>query len=268
MKRANRKLRGARGFSLIEILVVVAILSIVMAVVFTQTNLVQKRNRTEESKIDLTQESREFLSLIARDLHNQGYPSKKMFGTTMVSTPPENDPKVAVGLVRIRYDEIWFEGDVDGDGQVDVIDYRLQADPNTGNCPCRISRSQALKVAGTPMSQVNNNYTMELQDVVNSGGANGGAANVAAWTITGSSVPGNNDALYAAYKTANVFTFYDASGNEVAPPLDVSTTAGKNAIATIRTIRMNVNVLARQVDMQTGMRPVMSFSDAVRVSSF
>lgn len=249
-------------------MVVIGILSIVMAVVFTQINLVQKRYRTEEMKLDLTQESREFMDQIVRDLHSVGYPTQKMYSTAVLNSTPSNDYKVAVGLVKASYDELWFEGDVDGDGQVDVIDYKLQADSSSGNCPCRVSRSQTVKVTGTPMSQTIS-YNMELTDVINSGGAGGNATDTAKYTITGSaSVVGGttqtNDSLFSSYKTANLFTYYDADGNPV-PTGDLSTSAGVTNLAKIKVIRINLNVLGRQGDMQTGVRPVMSYTAAVRM---
>ena len=104
MKRLSSKPKMRRGFSLLEIMVVIGILSIVMAVVFTQINLVQKRYRTEEMKLDLTQESREFMDQIVRDMHSIGYPTSKMYSTAVLGTPVNNDSKVAFGLVRANYD--------------------------------------------------------------------------------------------------------------------------------------------------------------------
>lgn len=267
--KLNRR-KGQSGFSLLEMMVVLFVLSAVMAVVFTQINQVQKRYRTEEMKLDLTQESREFMDQIVRDMHSVGYPTKKMFGSSMLGTPPENDSKVAVGLVKIAYDELWFEGDVDGDGTVEVIDYKLDTDAsNPGYCPCRIRRSQVPKANATaPTSQNYTAYNMELSNVVNSGGASGAVSGAAKWTITGNSVVGGvtqtNDSLFSAYKNQNVFSYYDINGNEVTPPADFSTAFGQTKLKNVKTIRININVLARQGDLQTGLRPVMSYSAAVR----
>jgi prepilin-type N-terminal cleavage/methylation domain-containing protein len=276
MKTISKATRR-RGFSLLEMIVVIGILSLVMAVVFTQINLVQKRYRTEEMKLDLTQESREFMDQIVRDLHSVGYPTQKMFNPTGVTpalaNPPNIDTRIAAGLVKAAYDELWFEGDVNGDGTVWVIDYKLQADAN-GNCPCRISRSQVAKQSvangSTPVAQsAYISYSMELTDVINSGGAGGNATGAAKYTITGSSsvVGGTtqtNDSMFTAYKPANLFTYYDADGN-VVTPADIGSPGGATTVAKIKVIRINLNVLARQGDLQTGVRPVMSYSAAVRM---
>jgi prepilin-type N-terminal cleavage/methylation domain-containing protein len=268
----TQKSKSQAGFSLLETMVVVLILTIVMGVVINQIVLIQKRNQIEESRLDVSQESREYFDQIVHDLHQSGYPSSKMFGTGILTAPEENDAKAAVGLVKFAYDEVWFEADIDGDGTVDVIDYKLQTDGVNGSCPCRISRSQAPKANATaPMAQTATNFTTELQDVVNSGGANGGVSGTAAYTITGtthylggSTTTVANDTLYAPYKTANIFTAYNGSGALVAPT-DYAT--NKALLASIRTIRINVNLLTPQGDLQTGVRPAVTLSSTVRIPS-
>lgn len=257
----NRFRHARAGFSLLEMMFVVAILTLVMGVVFREIILVQKRSRTEEKKIDMTQESREFMDQVVRDAHSIGYPNVKMYTDNTVTTT------AAAGMVKAAYDELWFEGDVDGDGQVDVIDYKLQPGAS-GNCPCTISRSQTQKTAGTPMSQNSANYATAVSGVINSGGAGGGSSYTPKYTITGTSYFGgsstSNDTLFATYKTANLFTYYDEFGKEI-PPADLSTPQGRSTLPNIRAIRINLNVLASQSDLQTGMRPVMSYSAAVRL---
>jgi type II secretory pathway pseudopilin PulG len=252
------------GFSMLEMVIVVALMLIVMGVVFDQINLVQKRSRTEDMKVDLTQESREFMDQVVRDMHSVGYPTQRMYAVGILNSPPTSDKRVAVGLVKIAYDELWFEGDVNGDGNVAVIDYKLRT-ASGGNCPCKISRMQMSKTDGVaPMSQTFTSYSMELNDVVNSGGANGGATGTAAYTIAGYSGGQSNDTLYASYKPANVFTFYDQTGTEITPA-DYSTSAGQASLGSVRSVRININVLGRAVDLQTQSRPVMSYSVAVRL---
>src|SRR5437899_12202316 len=107
------------GFSLLEMLMVLAILSLVLGVTMTAINDVQKRSRVEEAKVDLTQESREFVEQMVRDLHQAGYPTPSMYK----AAPALTSFTYAAGLVAATPTSIWFEGDVDGDGQVDVVQY-------------------------------------------------------------------------------------------------------------------------------------------------
>ncbi len=248
--------RRQRGFSLIELLTVVVILMLVTGVVFQQIDLVQKRGRQEDVKMDLTQESREFVDQMVRDLHTSGYPNKRMYVVNLVDI---NDPRNAVGLVAVAPTSLLFEGDVDGDGQVDSIQYQLQS--NGGACPCTIRRSQVVKTNTEPWNQATN-FNMEVNDVVNSGGAfpiSGSA------TLASGVVP--NDILYGDYKAAPLFQVYDSSGNLMALPLDLKN--NPTVMSTIRTIRITVNVLAGPAgaDFDTRMRPAVSMTAAARVNN-
>lgn len=249
------------GFSLLELLIVLAIFTVVMGAVMSQIMTAQKRYKAEENKTDLTQQSREFVDQIARDLHQTGYPNSKMYATGVLAATPDNDPRNAVGLVKFAYDEIWFEGDVDGDGAVDVVNYKLQPD-GSGACPCSIGRSQNIKAAAAPLAQPLN-YRTGLESVVNSGGANSGVTGVGAYSIAGTGAGGSsNDTTYAMYKNANVFTAYDATGNLVAPT-DYAT--NKALLRSIRTIKVNVNLLTRQVDLQSLQMGAVTVAASVRV---
>jgi prepilin-type N-terminal cleavage/methylation domain-containing protein len=247
--------RRQKGFSLIELLTVVVILMLVTGVVFQQIDMVQKRARQEDVKMDLTQESREFLDQMVRDLHTSGYPNKRMYITSLVTN---NDNRNAVGMVQVTSTSLQFEGDVDGDGQVDSIQYQLQS--NGGRCPCTIRRSQVVKVNGTaPLAQATN-FNQEVNNVINSGGA---------FPIGGTSPPGlpSPDVLYGAYKAAPVFQAYDANGALLALPLDI--VANPTSMSGIRTIRITINVLAgpEGTDIDTRMRPAVSMTAAARINN-
>ncbi len=267
----TKRTRSQAGFSLLEMMLVVAILMIVMGTVFKQINTVQQRYQTEEQRVDITQESREFFDEISRDLHQVGFPNQKMYAPNVLWTasPAEwyKDRRVAAGFLRVAYDQIQFEGDVDGDGSVDVVTYQLFPDPNTGRCPCTLSRSSILKIdgAGTAGAQ-GTSFNADLNEVINSGGANSGANGVARYQIDGVSHLGGtnqlNDTFYAAYKNANVFTAFDSKGNQIPLP-----TTNAAVLQTIRIVRVNLNVLANRPDPQTGIRPTVTLSASVRIPS-
>src|SRR5438270_805914 len=162
-----------QGFSLIEMLIVLAILSIVMAVTMTAIMDVQKRQRLEEAKVDLNQESREFVEQIVRDLHGSGYPPIAMYQTAVTV----NNATVAAGLVDAQTTSIWFEGDMDHNGNVESVKYQLISDPNNvvaNRCPCILQRAQIPKVDGVaPNAQVfvAADFTTQVDGIINSGGA-------------------------------------------------------------------------------------------------
>lgn len=258
----TKKIKSSAGFSLLELVFVVAILTLVMGVVFRQINTVQKSAKNEDIKLDLTQEGREFMDQFIRDVHQSGFPGAGIYSVAM--TP--SDSRNAVGLVKFAYDEVWLEADVNGDGSVDSVDYKLVTASGNGQCPCKITRSQVPKVNGTAPDSQTPSPTTELTDVVNSGGANGGSSGTAAYTIYGNSYTGGslhaNNTLYSEYKAANVFTAYDAAGNEISP---ATYSTGSATLASIKTIRINLNLLARQGDLQTGRRTVIPLTASARV---
>src|SRR5437667_6583970 len=104
-----------RGFSLLELLVVLAILMIIVAVVTKSAIQLQQRNATETNKVDLTQETRQFMDQIVKDLHHAGFPGLNMFD---VATSTANPNNVALGLTSVNATAITFEGEVDGSGNV------------------------------------------------------------------------------------------------------------------------------------------------------
>lgn len=156
----NKKHSRQSGFTLIEMLMVVFLLSIVVGAVFSQIERAQVRYRVEDQKIDLTQQEREFIDQFTRDLHQAGFPSAPMFGGVGTAN------QIALGITSLSANDIVIEGDVDGDGGVDIVEYSYfdgsgwppGGAPNP--CPC-IRRSQMNKGAAGPATT----YT-QVQNVI------------------------------------------------------------------------------------------------------
>jgi prepilin-type N-terminal cleavage/methylation domain-containing protein len=261
-----RRRTSQRGFSLLEMITVVAILTLVMGVVFRQVISVQQRYRTEETKLDISQESREFLDQMVRDLHQAGYPTKRIYAAGVLASPAVNDPRVAAGLVSYSYNDIWFEGDVDGDGRVDVVEYKLSAAAD-GTCPCSIQRRQTTKDAtgvDLPLNRTGSSFATELQNVINSGGSGGGGTN-GSYGISGTGPGGaTNETLYGGLEGPYIFQAFRADGTAVAPTTD-PTELGK-----IRSVQITINVLGKRSgsDLQTGRRPAISLTATARITNF
>lgn len=270
MSRAKFRLAARasqRGYSLVELLIVSAILMIVLAPIFGSIEQLTKRSQAEGVKVDLSQQAREFVDQFERDLHQAGYPNCRMFSTGSNCPAQYNNAAIAAGLVWVSNTEIVFEGDVDGDGVVDTVWYRLVDSagnyPPTGSCPCTIQRSQMAKVNGTaPLSQPTM-FSQELQNVVNSGVPGGTAVYGGGLPIAGNTAWGESDTAYYAavttFKDFPVFTAYDQSGNVIPLPQDITTLTGQQTLPTIRSVRLTLNLLANQVigtDMETRTRPV------------
>src|SRR5712664_2025284 len=81
-------LRPQAGFSLLELVIVCAILTIVLAAIFNGVDLVTQRSHAEQTKVDLTQEGREFVDEFERDLHQAGYPNCRMVKAPLATNCP------------------------------------------------------------------------------------------------------------------------------------------------------------------------------------
>lgn len=223
-----RKGRRQRGFSLIELMIVLLVLTIMMGAVFQQLALVQQRNAAEQAKTDIFQESRNFLDQLTRDLHQTGYPNPRNFAPNFISGP--NDANAAVGLVKVTNNQLIFEGDVDGDGVVDSVQF-FTATTGTG-CPC-LRRSQTIKLAGNPLTgQATAVYYTEVQGVQNS---------------------------------TSIFSAYDRNGTAITLPVNIN--ANATTMAQIKTIKINLTVQASQFDPATRQFPIASLISTVNLDN-
>jgi prepilin-type N-terminal cleavage/methylation domain-containing protein len=295
------------GFSVLELVVAVAILTIVLTAVFNGVNVVVQRSQAEQTKIDMVQEGRDFIDEFERDLHQAGYPNCRMVATVVAGTTytcpadysnplPAMNHLVAAGLVSVSNTQVVFEGAVDGGGTVYSVWYRVvdQAGnyPPSGTCPCRIQRSQyqvgkdptdlTMPLAQTTV------FSRELENVVNSGvPGNDAGGNPLPYgnglNISGNTAWGQTDTAYYAaissFKDYPVFQAYDQFGNLVPLPQDLTTSTGSgklncaaSATDCVKTIRITVNLLSNQVtgvDLKTKIRPVVTLvGDARLVNNY
>jgi prepilin-type N-terminal cleavage/methylation domain-containing protein len=223
--RANAKSRAIAGFTLIEMLVSLTILLIVTGAIFEQINSMQKKSTSEAVNVDLNQQARDFVNQTVRDLHMAGYPAANMYSVDPAARPS----MVANRLVRVSPTEILLEGDVNNDGAVESVDIvYVASDPNDPNCPC-IRRSAQPKIDADSLSQgINPSYT-ETQQVFPPG--------------TGAGQSGED-----------LFAYYDQNGKpvDISTDADISTAAGINNLASIKTVKINLSLLTVQRDPQTG----------------
>ena len=227
-----------RGFTLVELLVSMAILLIVSGAVFSQIMQIQKRANAESASLDMNQQAREFLDQTVRDLHMSGYPSASMYSN------PKDMSVVAAGLVSVSSTQILLEGDVDSDGIVQSVQISYVAsDPNDARCPC-IRRSAVNKTNFDSLHQGTTPYYTETQFVMPPG--------------TG---PGQSG--------EDLFAYYDQNGAEISliktlGTVDISmpgtptTPSGQSIISSIKTVKINLSLLNRQGSEKNIMRTSMS----------
>jgi|SRR5690349_2880409 len=88
----------AMGFSMLELMMVIAIMTVVFGIVAGGLIQLQRRSNTEASRVDRVQESRSFMEQVVRDIHQAGFPSVRMLDPAVSAGNPN---LYAVGLVNV-----------------------------------------------------------------------------------------------------------------------------------------------------------------------
>ena len=218
------------GFSLLELMIVLVIVLSITAAIFQTINVTTQRSSTEQTRLDMFQEAREFMDQMSRDLKQAGYPSpRNMDPSIFTQTPIINDLHAAAGLVQVNSGDLWFEGDVDGSGMVSSVQYHLDTS-TTNNCPC-LRRSAVYKVNGDPVTGQTPVYQIEVQGV-------------------------QNTSIFSALKDG------------VAQGLPVTTsTASGTTIAAIDTVQATLSLQAITIDPETGKYPTTTLVTTVRINN-
>lgn len=261
-----------------------------------------QRSRTEQIKVDLTQEGREFVDEFERDIHQAGYPGCHMsdqYSATCIpgsiataGASPMTQSSIAMGLVYVSNYQVVFEGDVNGDGTVESVWYRLVDSngnyPPTTTCPCTLQRSEEAKNTNNstfPLSQTTV-FSQELDNIINSGvptGTNvyGNGLNISGNVLFGGGAI-SNTAYYAAVVTMKdypLFSAYDQYGNLVSLPRSIMTQADQPYLIenmltpnqnVIKSIRLTINLLGSGTsgyDLGTKVRPVETLVGSGRINN-
>ena len=148
--------------------------------------------------------------------------------------PPDRCP-VAVGLVQIGTTSIWFEGDINGTGVVQEVQYKING---SGNCTLCLQRSAVPKVnggaymAGQQVGVALPDWGTEVNDLI----------------------------------TPVIFTYFDANGTQInTVPADIvnnPTVLAEKTIHTSRPIQDN-----RVTDPKTGQALQTSFEGEVSLNN-
>jgi prepilin-type N-terminal cleavage/methylation domain-containing protein len=249
------------GFSAIEMLITLALLTIVLGVVVKGIIELQARNFNETGKVDAVQETRDFIDQMARDIHGSGYPPPAV--TTQASNQGCNNAairanvNVACGIISFSTTSVQYEADLDGSGTVSVVYLSLVPPTSSTNCPCILQRgtvTKALAIAGTAPA-----YFTTVNGILNSGdgtGNNGSGVPTYALSMSG---PGS----YASYAAADVFNAYDANGTLITTACNWTTAPN---CTQIRSLQITANVAPPYYDVTTKVFPVYSITSRARIN--
>jgi prepilin-type N-terminal cleavage/methylation domain-containing protein len=252
---ASRNRQRMYGFSLLEMMIVIAILTIVLGIVVEGIAKMQQRNFSESAKVDTVQETRDFVDQMVRDIHSVGYPPTRL----AVNNPNcTNIASISCGVISFSSTSLVYEGDLDGSGTV----YRVFMDlvPSaSGNCPCTlrrgaISKTQAL--AGTTPT-----YFTQVNGVLNSGDGTGTATGTSSNSTYGVSLPGSLS--YTAYSTTDVFNAYDQN----AAPYGSCPSALVPDCSGIRSVQISINVAPQFADPTQNTYAVVDITSKARLNN-
>jgi hypothetical protein len=236
------------------------IMMIVIAVAVKGMIEMQTRSFAEASKVDTTQETRDFVDQMVRDIHDVGYPA----GRVITGNPNcVNNANVSCGIIKFSPTSLKYEGDLDGTGTVYQVWLQIQAGPS-GHCPCILQRGVVSKAAW-----LNNGttppYFTEVNGLLNSGDGTSHPSGNATYSV---SLSGTGS--YSTYSTADVFDAYfndgtffqDANGNY---SCDNSVTA--NSCSPIRSLQITANVVPAFADPTTNIFPVYAITSKARLNN-
>jgi prepilin-type N-terminal cleavage/methylation domain-containing protein len=116
---------AARGFSLIELLLALAIFSLLLGGVFASLNEGQHSSQISREETEMHQNLQDVLSLMTAELRTAGFPPETYYDVQYLLNPSTRKNLVAQGLVLAGPQEIRFQGDIDGDKTVDYVRYYL-----------------------------------------------------------------------------------------------------------------------------------------------
>ena len=228
------------GFTLIEMMISLAILSIVIGVVVQGINTMLQRNTVETNKLDLTQQTREFMDQIVNDIDQAGYPSLNMFDPSALTAPPLGTPTCAVnpslacGFISVSSTDLQFEGDVDGSGvSEEWIQLRQTNGAGAAACttpPCVIQRGTVSKATWNNGAGTAPIYFTEVSGVMNT----------------------------------TIFTPYYNNGTLVTP---LPATQANAELNNISAIGITLYVKSSQPDPKTGVFPTVTMVSTAKVTN-
>jgi prepilin-type N-terminal cleavage/methylation domain-containing protein len=248
MRTRNLARRLQHGFSLIEMMLVVAIMGIISAGILSQMNEAQQRGYSEQVKLDNFQEARDFVDQFFRDINQIGYPSSRLVDTTSLSWSPALttqttytwantyifDNRMAMGFVSIDANAVQFEGDMIGNGVVQSIIYKING---SGSCALCLQRSQVDKISADPLLGQPQNWGTEVNDVLSN----------------------------------PIFSYFKADGTQIpnaSLPIDISTSAGAQTLASIKTIKISLTIRNNSViDRKTNQAIETNFEGEVSINN-
>jgi prepilin-type N-terminal cleavage/methylation domain-containing protein len=113
------------GFSLIELLVVLGVFAFILGGIFNVLDKSQNRYQFEQDVAEAQQTARNAVDQMDREIHLAGFPKRSYYDSTLGFD--NNSSRIAAGFTTANATNVIFEGDINDDGIVEVVEYRLNS---------------------------------------------------------------------------------------------------------------------------------------------
>lgn len=233
MKQSLRRSSG-KGFSLIELMIAMAILTVLIGAVVRLANDLVRTNDRVAASVDTVQQGRQFMDQVAADIHMSGFPNYAMINHSNTTNQQywsgDSLGKSQSGIISAGTTQLQFEGDIDNSGTVSEVILQLcvtgtncTQPTSNSSCPCTMRRGTIAKssyVGGASPA-----YYTELANVMN----------------------------------YDVFKYWLYNGY----PWDTSM-----ATDNLRVVELKLQVRSQNKDLQTNSYPVITLDSEVKLSNY
>jgi len=159
----TRRPISTHGFSLLELLIVLAVFSFIVGGIFNNLTQSQKRYQFEQEVSEVQQAARNAADIMEREIKLAGFPIASYYDSALNWTSA-NSERVAAGFITLGATNLVFEADLLEDGIVDRVEYRLNgttlersARDKTagGGAPAAVYQTLATNVTALTFSYLN-----------------------------------------------------------------------------------------------------------------
>ncbi|MFN8005868.1 MAG: type II secretion system protein [Terriglobia bacterium] len=113
------------GFSLLELLIVLAIFGVILGMVFSSFSRGQETGEIAEQEGAMRANLEDILALMEGELRTAGFPPESYFDSEYLRNPGAPRNLVSPGFLSVSSRSMEFEGDINLNGKVDYVRYAL-----------------------------------------------------------------------------------------------------------------------------------------------
>ena len=159
----TRRPISTHGFSLLELLIALAVFSFIVGGIFSNLTQSQTRYQFEQEVAEVQQTARNAADIMEREIKLAGFPIASYYDSALNWTSA-NSERVAAGFITLGATNLVFEADLLEDGIVDRVEYRLNgttlersARDKTagGGAPAAVYQTLATNVTALTFSYLN-----------------------------------------------------------------------------------------------------------------